>query len=377
MKSTQPGERLSIGNDDACTIRIGGRNADRITVVAVSREGQFQPLERGSAAGEWRLSTMADLGEQAEILLYISDDRTGGFVNDCYPVTVDFGGTSYEFPKPFDLLAAVIIAEAYMRDGGRRVKVANEGYTFGIEAFARARNFRVDAIPGRSQADGGRERWEGGERGERRSAPPGTSLGSGSGVLVAPGIVVTNAHVIEGGNDFRIGRGKQALTMLAVDPLHDLAILQGEVQGTPLPLRNSAAIWLGEAVLAAGYPLMDLLGADLKVSTGNVSGLKGWEGDVARFQFTAPIGSGSSGGAILDEYGNLVGITSSSLAHGNLRDRGAISENVNFGIKVSLVHEMLAASGVEGTPVPMSTDNNRRNVVQRLRDSVVSIIVSA
>ncbi|HWT42916.1 MAG TPA: serine protease, partial [Sphingopyxis sp.] len=152
MKSTQPGERLSIGNDDACTIRIGGRNADRITVVAVSREGQFQPLERGSAAGEWRLSTMADLGEQAEILLYISDDRTGGFVNDCYPVTVDFGGTSYEFPKPFDQLAAVIIAEAYMRDGGRRVKVANEGYTFGIEAFARARNFRVDAIPGRSQA---------------------------------------------------------------------------------------------------------------------------------------------------------------------------------------------------------------------------------
>src|SRR3546814_11940172 len=79
---------------------------------------------------------------------------------------------------------------------------------------------------------------------------------------------------------------------------------------------------------------MYLRGAGLKVSTGNVSGLKGWEGDVARFQFTAPIGSGSSGGAILDESGNLVGITSSSLAPGNLRDRGAISENVNFGIKV-------------------------------------------
>src|SRR3546814_6676712 len=85
---------------------------------------------------------------------------------------------------------------------------------------------------------------------------------------------------------------------------------------------------------------MYLRGAGLKVSPGNVSGLKGWEGDVARFQFTAPIGSGSSGGAILDESGNLVGITSYSLAHGNLRDRGAISENVNFGIKVSLVHEM-------------------------------------
>ena len=212
---------------------------------------------------------------------------------------------------------------------------------------------------------------------ERRQAPPGTPLGSGSGVLVAPGIIVTNAHVIDGGNDFKLGRGKQDLTVLAVDPLHDLALLQGEVPGQPLPMRNVAAIWLGEALLAAGYPLMDLLGADLKVSTGNVSGLKGWEGDVARFQFTAPIGSGSSGGAILDECGNLIGITSSSLAHGQLRDRGSISENVNFGIKVSLVHEMLAASGIDAAKVALSTDGNRRDVVQRLRQSVVSIIVHA
>src|SRR3546814_10447786 len=86
----------------------------------------------------------------------------------------------------------------------------------------------------------------------------------------------------------------------------------------------------------------------------NVSGLKGWEGHLARFKFTATIGSGSSGGAILDESGNLVGITSSSLAHGNLRDRGAISENVNFGIKVSLVHEMLAASGIDIPPQNLS-----------------------
>jgi S1-C subfamily serine protease len=165
--------------------------------------------------------------------------------------------------------------------------------------------------------------------------------------------------------------------MLGVDRLHDLAILQGDVRGTPVPMRNVAAIWLGEEILAAGYPLMDLLGADLKVSTGNVSGLKGWEGDVARFQFTAPIGSGSSGGAILDECGNLVGITASSLAHANIRDRGAISENVNFGIKVALVHEMLAASGVDVPVAELSTDTNRRSVVSRLRESVVSIVVIA
>lgn len=377
MRIAQPGERLPVGQDDACTIRIAGRDPDRITVVAVSPQGAFKALERGSDSGEWRLASMADLGEKAEILLYITDERTGGFVNDSYPVTVDIGDTRYDFPAPVDQLAAVIIAEVYLRDGTRRVKVANEGYTFGIEAYARARSFAVDGIPGRARSEGGREGWDGGGRGSPRAAAPGTAIGTGSGVLVAPGIIVTNAHVIDGGSEFRVGRARPSLALLAVDPLHDLAILQGEIDGTPLPMRNTAAIWLGEAVLAAGYPLMDLLGSDLKVSTGNVSGLKGWEGDVARFQFTAPIGSGSSGGAILDECGNLVGITSSSLAHGNLRDRGAISENVNFGIKVSLVHEMLAASGIDIPSPALSQNNDRRNVVQRLRQSVVSILVNA
>ena len=214
-------------------------------------------------------------------------------------------------------------------------------------------------------------------RAARNAPEPGTILGSGSGVLVAPGIVVTNAHVIEDGNLFRVGGAEHRLNPIAVDVRHDLALLQGEVEGDPLPLRAASPIWLGEAVLAAGYPLMDLSGADLKVSTGNVSGLKGSEGDVSRFQFTAPIGSGSSGGAILDEYGNLVGITSASLAHANIRDRGSISENVNFGIKASLVHEMMAASGIDIPAIALSQDNNRREVVRRLRRSVVGIIVAA
>ncbi len=376
MLKAQPGERLSVDDAAGCRLHLRGRGADQVTVAAVSPQGVFRALERGSGQGEWHLPSLGDLGENAELLLYMHDDRTGSFVNDSYPLTVDLGGTSYDFPAPMDQLSAVIVAEIYMRNGARRVKVANEGYTFGIEAFARARNFPIDNIPGRKQ------QWEGGEIGpsggsERRQAPPGTALGSGSGVLVAPGIIVTNAHVIDGGNDFKLGRGQQALTVLGVDTLHDLALLQGDVPGDPLPMRNVAAIWLGEAILVAGYPLMDLLGTDLKVSTGNVSGLKGWEGDVARFQFTAPIGSGSSGGAILDECGNLIGVTSSSLAHGQLRDRGAISENVNFGIKVALVHEMLAASGIDTPKVALSSDSNRRDVVQRLRQSVVSIIVHA
>src|SRR3546814_21004087 len=99
-------------------------------------------------------------GEKAEILIYNTDDRTGGFVNESYPITVEIGGSSYDFPVPSEQLAAVIIAEAYLRGGNRRVKVANEGYTFGIEAFARARQFSVDDIPGR-QRRAGKDRTSG------------------------------------------------------------------------------------------------------------------------------------------------------------------------------------------------------------------------
>src|SRR3546814_9354481 len=105
-----------------------------------------------------------------------------------------------------------------------------------MEAFARARQFSVDDIPGRQRRDGNRERWEGGERGGA-SAPPGTSLGSGSGVLVAPGTVVTTAHVIEGRSNFKIRRGGHNLTMIAVHTMHDLAILQSDIEGIALPMR--------------------------------------------------------------------------------------------------------------------------------------------
>src|SRR3546814_7961246 len=101
--------RISDWSSDVCSsdLHIRGRNADRITVAAVSPQGAFQPLERGSAPGEWRLSDIADLGEKAEILLYITDDRTGGFVHESYPIAVDIGGNSFDFPAPAEQLAEI------------------------------------------------------------------------------------------------------------------------------------------------------------------------------------------------------------------------------------------------------------------------------
>ncbi len=385
MSNVISGQRLPIGERDDILIRFAGSDASRIAVAAFSPDGRLHTLDQMGTT-DWRLS--GHDGEKLEIVAYIVDDKQGGFANKAYPCTVTIGGTSYSFPEPGEQLAAVIIAELYTKGGQKRLKVSSEGFTFGIDAYARARNLNDVAIPHRQRRQDRPDRstwrddptpppprrspWDNDSR-----PAPGNAMASGSGVIVGPDIVVTNAHVIEDGSGFTLGRTHSRLNIVAVDPIHDLAILQGAVSGPAMPLRINSPIWLGETVMAAGYPLMEVLGADLKVTTGNISGLTGSHGDVSRFQFSAPIGSGSSGGAITDEEGNLVGITSASLAHQNFRDRGSISENVNFGIRAALVFELIAAAGLPLPTTAIQAGGNRRDVTNRLRNSVVSIIVSA
>lgn len=389
MQAAQPGQRVPISPKADCRIRMRGGEAARIAVAAIGRDasqrGRVLAFDRVDP-GHWFMEGMAELEGDFEIVAYVMDDRHGGFTNHAYPFEFEVDGTIWQMPQPTEQLAAVILAEVYTRNGERRMKLSNEGFTFGIDAYVRARNMGGIEVPYRNSPgvplpgngpiphpDG-----RGFSEGQGRPKPmPGQLIGSGSGVLIAPDLIVTNAHVVEDGQKFEVGPARDAGTVIAVDAGHDLALLRCRTHGAPLPLRIGSPLFLGEDIMAAGFPLIDVLGADLKVTTGNVSGLTGGGGDIARFQFSAPIGSGSSGGAIIDEFGNLVGVTSASLAHENMRNRGSISENVNFGIRAALVYEMAAAAGADLPPLAISTDNLRRNVVARARSAVVSILVHA
>jgi S1-C subfamily serine protease len=381
MQPAQPGQRVKISAKADCRIHMRGSEGPRIAVAAMGQGGRVLAFERVDPA-QWFMDGMGELEGDFEIVAYVMDDRHGGFTNHAYPIEFEVDGTTYQMPQPTEQLAAVILAEVYTKNGERRMKLSNEGFTFGIDAYVRARNMAGVEVPFRNTpgvplpGNGPIPHPDG--RGANRPMPvPGQMLGTGSGVLIAPDLIVTNAHVVEDGQKFEVGPARDAGTVIAVDGQHDLALLRCTTHGAPLPLRIGSPLFLGEDIMAAGFPLIDVLGADLKVTTGNVSGLTGGGGDVSRFQFSAPIGSGSSGGAIIDEFGNLVGVTSASLAHQNMRDRGSISENVNFGIRAALVYEMAAAAGAELPPLAISTDNVRRNVVARARNAVVSIIIHA
>ncbi len=365
MRGLTSGERLPL--PPGCTRLAVAAEVDGGPTVGLVAVGADQRVVEASIEGERAIVELEGLVLPVELVAYVVDDREGGFVNGMYPMSLDAGDGALGLPEPSQHLAAVVLAEVYERGGARRLRASCEGYQFGIEAYARARGIDRMTFPGQ-RADGGRA----------ASPAPRTALGSGSGVFVAPGIVATNAHVVEDGRTFRLdaeerGEGR----VIALDRMHDLALLRTELAGQPLPLRLSRPLELGEDVIAAGFPLREILGANLKVTTGNVSGLHGPHDDVSRFQFSAPIGSGSSGGAVTDAHGNLVGITASSLRHDELRAQGATSENTNFAIKSVMVSEMVASAGIARDALPNHAEGARADAVRRIRAAMVSITVVA
>lgn len=161
--------------------------------------------------------------------------------------------------------------------------------------------------------------------------------GTGSGFLVDDfGTVVTNYHVIRDAKTLRLLDTRQmaynVAQVLYTDPVRDLALLtvNEPMNLSKLALGDSDALQIGDDIVAIGSPK----GLQNTVSNGIVSGFRNFDGQ-ALVQITAPITFGSSGGALFDMYGNVVGVTSSGIdAHGNL----------NFAIPINDVKKAISTT---------------------------------
>jgi len=112
----------------------------------------------------------------------------------------------------------------------------------------------------------------------------------------------------------------------------DLALLWLERHGGGAdfnqPVATYASVQVGERIFVIGHPE----GLNFSVSNGLVSRLPG--NDV--LQVSAPISPGNSGGPVYDEYGNLLGIVTSKVAHSVEPE----AENLNFAVSTdALLHE--------------------------------------
>ena len=171
--------------------------------------------------------------------------------------------------------------------------------------------------------------------------------GSGSAFFIgADGLAVTAAHVVKDCKRIDSQRWG-AVKVLAVDPQADLAVLKtASASGQFVSLRVRGPK-LGEPMTAAGYPLGDLLGSGLKVTTGVVSGLSGPGGDRGFFQLSAPIQPGNSGGPVIDAAGALIGVAVAKLDEVELvQATGVFPQNVNFAVPAPILEAFLDENGV-------------------------------
>jgi uncharacterized protein len=174
---------------------------------------------------------------------------------------------------------------------------------------------------------------------------------TGTGFFVAKdGYTITNFHVVDGCAALSTERaGKEQLfSFLASDPGSDLALLRlPDSGGAFATFRAGGGPGLAETVLAFGYPLTDILASTLNVTIGNISAMAGLGNDSSKYQITAPIQPGNSGGPVFDQMGNVVAVVVATLdALYVVKEQGAIPQNINFAIKSPVVQTFLDANGV-------------------------------
>ena len=170
---------------------------------------------------------------------------------------------------------------------------------------------------------------------------------SGSGfVITEDGYIVTNYHVIEEADSIKVafmdGKSYDA-TLVGGDEENDIAVLK--IDATDLPtvvIGSSSSLVVGDQVFAIGNPLGELT---FSLTGGYVSALNRsvTMSDGRRMNYVqtdTAINSGNSGGALIDIYGQVVGIVSAKLSSGSSSSSATV-EGLGFAIPMDDVKDMI------------------------------------
>jgi putative serine protease PepD len=188
----------------------------------------------------------------------------------------------------------------------------------------------------------------------RRGPFEAEGTGAGTGVVLDDGYIVTNAHVVQGATEVEVtvpGSGATIMaTVVGTDPANDIAVLHvDDTSGlVPASLGSSDLAAVGDSVVAIGNALA--LEGGLTVTQGIVSALdrsvetaEGTLGDL--IQTDAAISSGNSGGPLVNDDGEVIGINSAVATSGG----GVSASNIGFAISIDTALEV-AAELIGATP---------------------------
>jgi WD40 repeat protein len=199
----------------------------------------------------------------------------------------------------------------------------------------------------------------------------GQTLTATAFVVHPEGYLLTAAHVVKGTVKVAVALGgtHYEATVVAIDEQHDLAVLSIEAQQLPtLVLGNAHAVEVGEEVRTFGFPLTSTLGDSVKVTRGTVSGIESKQAQQI-FQIDAVVNPGSSGGPLVNEHGEVIGVVNAKLA-------GPGVSNVGLAVPITYAEPLLQDKEVAFTTKKMQTKLDGPSLVKHVVPAVGRIMVT-
>ena len=209
-----------------------------------------------------------------------------------------------------------------------------------------------------------------------------TSSGTGSGFIIdEEGLVVTNAHVVEGFEtvDVRLASGQSyQAEVLGVDAATDLALLdlRGVIEFEPVALGDSDTVSVGEEVIAMGYPLggNDILLGSASVTSGILSAKRTSRLGIDLLQTDAAVNPGSSGGPLFDRDGQVVGVNTLKVFESK---DGRPVEGIGLAVAINEVRDRLDLLARGGDVIPPNPTQGTADHAPTTAPGVSFVSVSA
>lgn len=215
--------------------------------------------------------------------------------------------------------------------------------------------------------------------GRRRALSVNPAQVAGSGFLLTPdGYFVTNNHIVRGADSVYVQSAKGEVykaRIVHTDQAHDVAILQlcddsAFPSMPPIPYGfDTHPSDLGERVFTLGYPREEIVYGEGYLSSGT-----GYRGDSTAYQIAIGVNPGNSGGPLLNEKGNVIGIISG---------KQTTSEGVSFAVKTNYLLESInaiPADSLKGVPLRLPrksalTKLPRKQQIKRMQEYVYQVKV--
>ena len=199
---------------------------------------------------------------------------------------------------------------------------------------------------------------------------------SGTGFFISEeGHLITNHHVVKYCNLVQVNyRGKVSKAkILARDRTNDLSILETDIKPTDkFDISNQDAKLLDD-IYVAGFPFGQAVSSSVKVTKGVVSALSGLQDNYSVLQVDAALQPGNSGGPIINNRGDVVGVAVAKLDYkDSLESFGVIPENTNFGVKSSIVKNFTSAHNIK-SPQEDSDKISTEAIGEKIQNATVYV----